>query len=284
MPLSTDEMPTYTPDTSKRWPLVAVLLGGGFAVGLICGVAIFARNRAPAETPTASNKFETAERKQHSGGHVASAEVAAAKPSHTDQQALESERRRLEEQLETLKLKQEIAALRSQLGETGTSPVSTTLKRSGEVAPAEPQTVTGPATLQYWNRMNDVIVKETQMRSAPRGGVDAGNAGGFLQARIDAAQYAAAALRGLDTNGVDPEAIEVAELVAGWYDEGEQVAETGRQLLTSGSVQARKGAAGQQYQAAEMAHAKAVAEVNSRGEQVRQQLAARYGISFPPLK
>ena len=190
--------------------------------------------------------------------------------------SLADERQRLEAELENLKLQQEIAALKQKL------------QGGDQSATAEPSPAgavpTASATLDFWNRMNDVIERETQLRSAPLGGISSANAGSFLTARIEAAEYAVTSLRALDSQGVDPRAVAVSETVASWYEQGRRVAEMGRDLLTEGSVKQRQGAAGQQYQGEERRHAAAVGAVNEEGERVRQQLIEEYGISFPPLK
>ena len=200
--------------------------------------------------------------------------ISGASSNQTD--SLADERQRLEAELENLKLQQEIAALRQKLH--GGDPAT-----AAEPSPAA-AIPTASATLAFWNRMNDVIERETQLRSAPLGGITSANAGSFLTARIEAAEFAVTSLRALDTSGVDARAVAVSASVASWYEQGRRVADMGRDLLTEGSVKQRQGTAGQQYQTEERRHAAAVGAVNDEGERVRQQLIEEYGIAFPPLK
>lgn len=273
------------------------ILGGGFLLGMLFGgFFLFGQSGPPAETAQGSYRENSAPAQELSP----KANTATAENSDD----LAAERERLRQELEAEKLRREVESLRRELVDLKTSPVSTesTLREPANLprgrrnrndpsstrSPAPPAAnASGPspgeATLTYWNQVNAIILQEAALRAAPAGGVTAANATGFLDARIQAAEFAVDALRQLDTVGVDAKAVDLCEQLIRWFAQGGEVAQTGRQLLTRASVQERQGSAGKMYQAAEHSHAKAVNAINSTGEQVRQAMSRKYNLSFPPL-
>lgn len=211
---------------------------------------------------------------------------------------LAAEREKLIRKLETEQLRKEVESLRRQIDELKSTPVSVVREDTSATgsfpvgapaAAAHPaaqaasgSSPTGAATLAYWNRMNDIILREAALRAAPLGGITAANASGFLDARIGASKYAVDALRQLDPRGVDERVVDLGGQLANWYSDGRKVAESGKALLTRGSVQ-RQGSAGRQYQAAERDHAERVNALNAAGAQVRLDMARKYDLDFPPL-
>lgn len=271
---------SFEPDSPSEGqtqrPANGKLLAAGFGVGLLVG-AFFLFSPPPAEDQTTV----TAQPGQRSripeqSTDTTGVETSADLDDGGDVDPLTIERQRLKAELESLKLKQEVAALQRELNGLRTTNVSVPV-----ISLSAPS---GASTLAFWNRMNDVIEREGQMRSAPLGGITSANAGSFFDARIRAATFAVDALRALDPDGVDAGAVAVAESLSQWYEQGREVAESGRNLLTRGSTEKRKGVAGQQYQTAEREHGQSVDAVNAEGERVRQQLSNEYGIDFPPLK
>jgi len=260
------------------WPII----GGGFAVGLLCGAVWLMSERG-----------------------ASSAETAHTEPPATDQSLdVRIENERLKHQLEVARLEARIAELERQLAlsraaaTTVSEPVaaapapvpssrpapvggSTTVRP--RTAPRTPQQPTGRATLNYWNRMNSVIAREAIMRTAPAGGVTASNAGSFLDRRIAAGEYAATELAKLDTTGVDPEVVALAGEVAAWYRDGVTVCRTGKDLFSGRNSGPDMRAATEQYKASEKAHAAAVNGVNARGKEVRDAMSRKYSLTFPPL-
>jgi hypothetical protein len=275
---------------------VWALLGGGFLLGILFGAVLIVTGReqppAPAVPVPATPAIEP------------SADVGAPPPAENLDPSLrpalsaedDAERQRLLLQAQNDQMRRELEELRRQL--TGESPPSG-VSRPDEPAkdggtntpPARPRRTSGRSgeasgdeTLDYWNRLNDIIRREAELRSAPKAGVTADNAGSFLDARIQAAEYAFREIRGLPTDGIDPEVTALAEQLAHWYEEGRDVAETGRKLLTSGNAQDRQGSGGAAYQAAERQHADRVNAVNAEGERVRRLMSSRYAREFPPLE
>ena len=93
---------------------------------------------------------------------------------------------------------------------------------------------------------------------------------------------AARSIRALDDAEVDAEAKALAADLAAWYAEEASVAKQAQSLLGA-SAEARRGTQGQRYQEAERRHNARVTELNRQAEQVRERLARRYGLKFPPL-
>lgn len=144
------------------------------------------------------------------------------------------------------------------------------------------KTSAGETTLAYWNRLNDVIAKEAAMRAAPAN-VTAGNAAGFVDARLQAGRFASGALRELDATGVDPEVVAISRELVAWYDEEVTLNTKAQTLLKSSDIAARKGGAGSSWRAGEERHQRTCAEINRRAAELRTRLTARYGLEFPPL-
>ncbi len=292
-------------------PVTAAILGGGFLLGILAGgFFLLGGSNGPAER---SSRPAVAARQA-----VRSSETKPLAPK-TDADSdsvsgnLAAERDRLRQELEAAKLRREVEALRNELVNLKSSPVSTesasefparrrnsgspvatsrtaprlptsrpstTRRPSTSQAASQPQ---GAATLAYWNQLNAIILQEAALRAAPAGGVTATNAAGFLDARIQAGQFAVDSIRQLDTTGVDSRVVKLGEQLADWYDEGRRVAQSGKQLLTTASVQDRQGSAGKGYQAAERNHSQSVNKINAEGEQTRQAMSRKYRLNFPPL-
>jgi hypothetical protein len=280
---------------SLRWAVVS----GGFFLGILFGtILLFGQNDEPAQRSQVSARSETPVPRPSTSATGSTPSLAT--PGADD---LAAERDRLRSEIEAAKLRHEVETLRRQLMEIESSPVSVetaprrasdgrssatnhTSNRPHTTSPTGSATAalaTGDATLAYWNEMNAIILREAALRSAPIGGVTAANAGGFLEARVHAAQFAADALRQLDTTGVDARVVALGGQLAGWYDEGRTVAEMGQQLLSGASVQERQGSPGKRYQEAEHSHAKRVNAINAEGEKTRQAMSRKYRRTFPPL-
>ncbi len=292
-------------------PVTGTILGGGFLLGiLVGGFFLLGGSSGPAERSSrpaiaARQAARSAEpkpraRKTDTGSESVSNKLAA-------------ERDRLRQELDAAKLRREVEALRNELVNLKSSPVSVesasefparrrssrnpaatnraaprlpTSRPSTSRPSSVPKTETKPqgaTTLAYWNQMNAIILQEAALRAAPAGGVNATNAGGFLDARIQAGEFAVDSIRQLDTTGVDSRVVKLGEQLANWYDQGRRVAQSGKQLLTVASIQDRQGSAGKGYQAAERSHSKSVKKINAEGEQTRHAMSRKYRLKFPPL-
>ncbi|MBX3438755.1 MAG: hypothetical protein KF861_14775 [Planctomycetaceae bacterium] len=288
---------------SARQCVTWSILCGGFLLGVIGGGLLFiGPSRVPVDQTSASGISQT-------NDSSPSNTVTALPQSENVAQELAAERDKLQRELEAEKLRREVESLRRELVHLQSSPVSVESPRepsprhgnpvattsnsppasrsdSPALRPATPEVAAGPtgeATLACWNRMNAIILQEAALRTAPADGVTAANAAGFLDARIQAAEFAVSALRELNMNAVDPRVIQLRDQLTQWYVDGGKVAQTGRELLTRGTVQERQGSSGKRYQAAERSHSESVNAVNAAGEQVRQEMSRKFGLTFPPL-
>ncbi len=290
-------------------PVTGTILGGGFLLGILFGGFLLLGNTdGPAER--LSRPAATARQATPSSEPKA---VARKADADTVSNQLAAERDRLRQELDAARLRREVEALRNELVSLQSSTVS--VESASEVparrrnagspaatnrtaprlptsrpstsrpssAPATEAKSQGAATLAYWNQLNAVILQEAALRAAPASGVTATNAGGFLDARIQAGEFAVDSIRQLDTTGVDSRVTKLGEQLANWYDQGRLVAQSGKQLLTTASIQDRQGSAGKGYQAAERSHSKSVNKINAEGEQTRQAMSRKYRLKFPPL-
>jgi hypothetical protein len=142
----------------------------------------------------------------------------------------------------------------------------------------------GTATLSYWNAINVVIEQEEKMRAAPTDGITNSNAVEFIDRRIAAGTFAAEGLKTLPSTGVDAEAIALSGKLAAWYLKGVEICKKGKFLLEKADAKTRKGPQGKEWQKQDKEHQQSVAALNAQGEQARTRLAAKYRLTFPPLK
>lgn len=212
--------------------------------------------------------------------------IEVSKTAQAELEALELEKRKLQAELENTRLRAEIEQVKR--GQVSPSTTRNIASAQADFSVAQNTdrssqgTERGQATLAFWNEMNTVIETEASMRAAPKK-VTHGNAGGFVDSRIEAGTFAVQALKSLSRENVDDTAIELADALIAWYADGVKVSKMAHELLGSSTV-VRKGFAGKKWSQAEMKHNKAVKRVNQLGAKARQQLAARYKLPFPPLK
>lgn len=156
----------------------------------------------------------------------------------------------------------------------------------GAPSSAKPKvaSVSGQATLKFWDAMNAAIETEAGMRAPPAAGIAAGNAADFQRRRIAAGQYAETTLAALDRTRVDTDVVALCERIRQWYAEGVTICERGKFLLEKADASTRKGPQGREWQEADKAHQERVNSLNHDGEQVRRQMESRYRVAFPPLK
>jgi hypothetical protein len=151
--------------------------------------------------------------------------------------------------------------------------------RTPDARPAK--SVSGPATLAYWNGLNEIIARETSMRAAPAE-LTAANVGGFVDARIKAARFASSAIRDLDGAAVDPDALALGKELDAWYRDEIANNERAKSLLGA-SDSTRKGAGGKSWRASEERHNRQCADINRHGSDLRARLTRKYSLAFPPL-
>lgn len=206
-------------------------------------------------------------------------------PRDTLEQRAARERRR---QRELENLRKELA---DSPGLNGTGAVDVPAPRAVRpqrvATPAAPRpdaAAPGPATLAYWNAINAVIEQEEKMRAAPTEGISNSNAVDFTDRRIAAGTFAAESLKTLPSAGVDSDAIALSGKLAAWYLKGVEICKKGKYLLEKADVKTRKGPQGKEWQKQDKEHQQSVAGLNAQGEQVRTRLAAKYRLTFPPLK
>ena len=195
---------------------------------------------------------------------------------------------------EIRQLKQELLAeLRDQVATDDSSDLQPANNHVGRAEPQRSATPTqaastdhqemGRRTLEYWNQLNEIMLREEQMRKAPLGGLTAQNVRDFLGRRGKAGRFAAE-MRKLSTDGVDPEVVGQASQIIAWYERGTQVNDTANFLVTKADGSARRGAAGQQWKQAEQDHNASVDDINRRGDEIRQRMIQKYGLAFPDLR
>ncbi len=265
--------------TEVTWAIV----GTGFLLGILIG-SIFIVGRGGLLACSTSSETTAAT--------VAESAPASTAPSTSNASDLVAEREQLTRELEAEKLRLEVEALRQELAGLQSPTGTDDSAESPSVPASESKRLTtqpvstvspGTATLAYWNHLNAIILQEAAMRAAPAGGVTASNAGGFLDTRMQAAEFAMTNIRDLDADGVDAKVLSLGEDLAKWYENGRDVAEQGMHLLTKATTEERQGSPGKQYQAAERALTKQVNEINSDGERVRQAMSQKYGLDFSSL-
>jgi len=250
-------------------------IGGSFAVGIVVGASLlWGQTEEQSSGPTAS---------------VESSQPSSETPAPTHRRGdIETEKTRILDEIDDVRRRNEVDDLRRQLAELKHAAPSqnrpTPENRPTNSQPKRPQPSLGQRTLDYWNRMNGIIEREAAMRIAPLGQLTAGSAGGFIDRRIAAGQFALSGIGGLDRTNVDAEVIELAMSVCDWYKATVATCEKGKHLLTRADASSRRGAAGQQWKASEKKLRVQVEQINRKGARVRQRMSNKYRLAFPPLK
>lgn len=142
----------------------------------------------------------------------------------------------------------------------------------------------GKRTLAYWNQLNQIMLKEEQLRQAPSDGLTAANTGAFLAARGKASRFAASAMRKLPAKNVDPIVANLARGIADWYEQGAKLNDQAMHLFVKADPATRRGPLGQSWSTAEKQHQNEVKLLNRRGDTVRRQMIIKYGLAFPDLR
>ena len=181
-------------------------------------------------------------------------------------------------------LRREVALLRSAKGpSTDSSSGNLALNSSASSSNSQREEM-GRRTLEFWNQLNKIMEREESMRRVPIGGLTKANAGNFMQRRDKAGRYAVAAFDKMNTASVDPEALEIGQEIRQWYAQGVELNRQGTQLHRSANKQQRQGATGQSWADASKHHNQSVAEINRRGDRLREKLSEKYGLAFPDLR
>lgn len=142
----------------------------------------------------------------------------------------------------------------------------------------------GPTTLAYWNRLNEIIEREFAMRGTPsKDDLDEESAGGFLQRRKAAAEYANEAIDSISREDVDPEVLELADEIMAWYDDTIAACRSADRLMAEASDSERKGGPGKSWQREEQRLTREVERINASGARLRERLSREYNLPFPPL-
>jgi hypothetical protein len=207
---------------------------------------------------------------------------------------LERERTELERkiaEIEVKRLKERLALLEAEAADIPASPPekSPLPRPSRQVSTAPPPrpdstpASSGARTLAYWNALNDIISRESAMRSAP-GQVTASNALGFVAARTKAGQFAARSINELNTEDVDRDAAALGSELGAWYAEEETLSRQAHGLLGSSDRAARQGEPGQAWRGGEEQHRLKCEDLNRRGDVLRVKLSQRYRLAFPDLQ
>lgn len=150
---------------------------------------------------------------------------------------------------------------------------------------ADARAARGSSTLAFWNQLNDIIERELHMRETPsQDSLDETAAGGFLERRKAAAQFAVEAIRELDRQDVDGDVARLADRIVAWYDRTVAASDAALGLLNKAPEHERKGARGQQWQREEENLGKEVERINADARALREALSKRFGLAFPPLK
>lgn len=183
-------------------------------------------------------------------------------------------------------LKSEVEQLRAESHASGVANSSQPTNAPSQNPPREAVNASpsmGQRTLAYWNEMNSIMSREAAMRAAPPQ-LTAENALSFVNGQSSAFEFASSAFEQLNTDGVDPQAVALGREITAWYKQGITTSQTAESLLGSSDIAARQGSAGQSWSTSEKQHREACLAINSRGEQLRQQLSRKYGLQFPPLQ
>ncbi|MDA1213997.1 MAG: hypothetical protein O2955_15890, partial [Planctomycetota bacterium] len=142
----------------------------------------------------------------------------------------------------------------------------------------------GEATLAYWNKMNQIIAEEEQIRAVPFGGLQEVNMQNFLKRRVHSGKFAAIELERLGTEHVDPEVIELSKAFIDRYSQGANIAQLGEILYLQGIEDNRHGEHDKLWRTSEREQSRAIEELDKKSAELQKILSEKYQLKFPPIK
>ena len=136
----------------------------------------------------------------------------------------------------------------------------------------------------FWTQLCKISAEVARLSSASEHAIDEKNASRMLQVRVRVYRYGAKAINALDTTEVDPQALEFAESLRGWYEHGAELNEKAL-AVWQGEEPGKSGPGGpadltpiqQQFE-------QESSLLRTKSADVRQQLVRRYGTEFPPIE
>lgn len=148
--------------------------------------------------------------------------------------------------------------------------------------PPELSTV-GKETLSFWNRLQQIVQHEQQMRfDAQRKA--AADTHVILRVHQEAYATAAESIREIPTRSVDRLALKLAEDLAAWYERGAELADEGGSYLDAGELTVSPGPLERRWHVAQKQHAEERDLLRRKCTSVCGKLRARYGVDFADLQ
>lgn len=139
-------------------------------------------------------------------------------------------------------------------------------------------------TLPYWNSLREVVTEVTalQARVAPLREAEQYARG--LSVRRRAMEYGLDAVKLLDPEGVDPQAVEAAGRVAEWFEHGAETIGSAVEIRSRQQVGGRSVTGVELWRSLEVDLAKRTELVRRKTRETAGYLASRYFVEFPPLE
>ena len=184
-------------------------------------------------------------------------------------------------QNELAALRHEITSLRdTQQTETEASvpPLEATTATSADATSRAKQ-----ASLDYWNRLYDVVHRQATLQIDAESAATEGNATKVAALKGRISRFSASAIRALPTTDVDDAAAKLGQELANWYENGANLYDKAVQVWESPA----RGQAGDQltqdWEKTQVQHQNEGRLMTDRATAVRDSLTRRFGEGFPPL-
>ncbi|MEX2169525.1 MAG: hypothetical protein WD851_09445 [Pirellulales bacterium] len=179
-------------------------------------------------------------------------------------------------------LRQDLKGLEQEVATLLAEATSTTADAAGTGVGDAVRKAIDARSRTYWTRLQEISTEVARLGSASEHAIDEKNASRTLQVRVRVYRYGAKAINALDTTEVDPQALELAESLRGWYEHG---AELNEKTLAVWQGAQPSGLGGptdltpiqQQFE-------QESSLLRTKSVDVRQQLVRRYGTEFPPIE
>ena len=182
-------------------------------------------------------------------------------------------------QNELVALRHEITSLR----DTHPAQAETKVPETTAATTANPEELTKRATLEYWQKLYDVVHRQATLQVGAESAATEGNATKVAALKARISRFSGSAIRALPTTNVDPAAAEFGTALADWYETGASVYDEAVQVWESparGDAKEQLTTAWDQKQTQYQNEGRLLVD---RATGIRDSLVRRFGDGFEPI-
>ena len=190
----------------------------------------------------------------------------------------------LSDEQQALALSAELEELRREVASLNDNAAAATAKfaeQSGQLSPE--QLKLRKQTLGFWSRLKGVRDEVVRLQMTADDAINEQNVYKVLEVRRRAYAYGSKAVKAAMTEGVDPEALQFAELMIAWFDDGDELYDEAMKLWQGEHPPVGGLASDQSLEQAQQHHENQSRLLFQKSERLRDMLVERYHVAFPNI-